>query len=309
MTDSHSLSRTQAWLESLRPRTLPLAFASIVVGSALAWWQGVYDPLVAFLALLTAGLLQILSNLANDYGDAVKGSDKPDRIGPMRGMQKGVITQAQMKRALIITVVLICLSGLALVWVACRTFSDFLGFLLLGLLSIIAAITYTVGTRPYGYLGLGDISVLIFFGWLSVMGTWYLQAHTLIPAIFLPATACGLLATAVLNINNLRDIDSDRVNGKNTLAVRLGPMRARRYHAFLLMGTLVCLALFNLFSLQSPWGWLFILAAPMLVRQAQYVMREHEAMAMRPMLERTVKGALLTNVLFSIGVILSQANF
>jgi len=309
MTDSHSLSRTQAWLESLRPRTLPLAFASIVVGSALAWWQGVYDPLVAFLALLTAGLLQILSNLANDYGDAVKGSDKPDRIGPMRGMQKGVITQAQMKRALIITVVLICLSGLALVWVACRTFSDFLGFLLLGLLSIIAAITYTVGTRPYGYLGLGDISVLIFFGWLSVMGTWYLQAHTLIPAIFLPATACGLLATAVLNINNLRDIDSDRVNGKNTLAVRLGPTRARRYHAVLLMGTLVCLALFNLFSLQSPWGWLFILAAPMLVRQAQYVMRENEAMAMRPMLERTVKGALLTNLLFSIGVILSQANF
>ncbi len=309
MTDSHSLSRTQAWLESLRPRTLPLAFASIVVGSALAWWQGVYDPLVAFLALLTAGLLQILSNLANDYGDAVKGSDKPDRIGPMRGMQKGVITQAQMKRALIITVVLICLSGLALVWVACRTFSDFLGFLLLGLLSIIAAITYTVGTRPYGYLGLGDISVLIFFGWLSVMGTWYLQAHTLIPAIFLPATACGLLATAVLNINNLRDIDSDRVNGKNTLAVRLGPTRARRYHAVLLMGTLVCLALFNLLSLQSPWGWLFILAAPMLVRQAQYVMREHEAMAMRPMLERTVKGALLTNLLFSIGVILSQANF
>lgn len=309
MTDSQSLSRTQAWLESLRPRTLPLAFASIVVGSALAWWQGVFDPVVAFLALLTAGLLQILSNLANDYGDAVKGSDKPDRIGPLRGMQKGVITQAQMKRALTITVALICLSGLALVWVACRTFSDFLGFLLLGLLSIIAAITYTVGTRPYGYLGLGDISVLIFFGWLSVMGTWYLQAHTLIPAIFLPATACGLLATAVLNINNLRDIDSDRINGKNTLAVRLGPERARRYHAFLLIGTLMCLALFNLFSLQSPWGWLFILAAPMLVRQAQYVVRERDPLAMRPMLERTVKGALLTNLLFAIGVILSQAHF
>ncbi len=309
MTDSQTLSRTQAWLESLRPRTLPLAFASIVVGSALAWWQGVFDPVVAFLALLTAGLLQILSNLANDYGDAVKGSDKPDRIGPLRGMQKGVITQAQMKRALIITVVLICLSGFALVWVACRTFSDLLGFLLLGLLSIIAAITYTVGTRPYGYLGLGDISVLIFFGWLSVMGTWYLQAHTLIPAIFLPATACGLLATAVLNINNLRDIDSDRINGKNTLAVRLGPERARRYHAFLLIGTLVCLALFNLFSLQSPWGWLFILAAPMLVRQAQYVVRERDPVAMRPMLERTVKGALLTNLLFAIGVILSQAHF
>lgn len=309
MTDSQSLSRTQAWLESLRPRTLPLAFASIVVGSALAWWQGVFDPVVAFLALITAGLLQILSNLANDYGDAEKGSDKPDRIGPLRGMQKGVITQAQMKRALIITVVLICLSGSALVMVACRTFSDFLGFLLLGLLSIIAAITYTVGTRPYGYLGLGDISVLIFFGWLSVMGTWYLQAHTLIASIFLPATASGLLAAAVLNINNLRDIDSDRDNGKNTLAVRLGPERARRYHAFLLIGTLVCLALFNLFSLQSLWGWLFILAAPMLVKQVQYVVREREPVAMRPMLERTVKGALLTNLLFALGVILSPVHF
>ena len=236
MTD---ISRTQAWLESLRPKTLPLAFAAIIVGTTLAWWQGHFDPLVAGLALVTAGLLQILSNLANDYGDAVKGSDKPDRIGPLRGMQKGVITQAQMKRALIITVVLICLSGLALVTVASKTTSDFIGFLVLGLLAIIAAITYTVGTRPYGYIGLGDISVLVFFGWLSVMGSWYLQAHTVIPALFLPATACGLLATAVLNINNLRDIDSDRENGKNTLAVRLGPVNARRYHAFLLIGALV----------------------------------------------------------------------
>ena len=138
------ISRTQAWLESLRPKTLPLAFAAIIVGTALAWWQGHFDPLVALLALITAGLLQILSNLANDYGDAVKGSDKPDRIGPLRGMQKGVITQQEMKRALIITVVLICLSGLALVAVACHTLADFVGFLILGGLSIIAAITYTV---------------------------------------------------------------------------------------------------------------------------------------------------------------------
>ncbi len=227
MNDSHSVSITRAWLESLRPRTLPLAFASIVCGSALAYWQGVFDPAVAGLALLTAGLLQILSNLANDYGDAVKGSDKEDRIGPLRGMQKGIITQAQMKRALIVTVVLICLSGLALVAVACHTPADFFGFLMLGLASIVAAITYTVGTRPYGYMGLGDISVLVFFGWLSVAGSWYLQAHMLAPLVFLPATACGLLATAVLNINNLRDIDSDRENGKNTLAVRLGPVAAR----------------------------------------------------------------------------------
>ncbi|MDU2939244.1 MAG: 1,4-dihydroxy-2-naphthoate polyprenyltransferase [Enterobacteriaceae bacterium] len=300
------LSPTQAWLESLRPKTLPLAFSAIVVGTALAWWQGHFDPLVAIMALVTAGLLQILSNLANDYGDAVKGSDKPDRIGPLRGMQKGAISLEQMKRALVITIVLTCVSGLALVAMAYQTMADFIGFLVLGCLSIIAAITYTMGNRPYGYIGLGDLSVLIFFGWLSVMGSWYLQAHSLIPAIILPATACGLLATAVLNINNLRDITSDRENGKNTLVVRLGPVNARRYHSVLLFGALICLALFNLISLRSPWGWLFILAAPMLFRQARYVMREHDPLAMRPMLERTVKGALLTNLLFVVGIILSQ---
>ncbi len=222
------------------------------------------------------------------------------------GDAKGVITRQEMKRALIITVVLICISGLALVAVACHTLTDFVGFLILGGLSIIAAITYTVGNRPYGYIGLGDISVPVFFGWLSVMGSWYLRAHTLIPALILPATACGLLATAVLNINNLRDINSDRENGKNTLVVRLGDVNARRYHACLLLGALLCLALFNLLSLHSPWGWLFILAAPLLIKQARYVMREREPAAMRLMLERTVKGALLTNLLFVIGILLSQ---
>ncbi|WP_342322805.1 1,4-dihydroxy-2-naphthoate polyprenyltransferase [Kosakonia sp. BYX6] len=309
MNETQSLSLTQAWLESLRPKTLPLAFAAIVVGTVLAWWQGYFDPLVAMLALITAGLLQILSNLANDYGDAVKGSDKPDRIGPLRGMQKGAISLAQMKRALMIVIALSCISGLLLVTAATQTMADFIGFLVLGGLSIIAAITYTVGKRPYGYLGLGDISVLIFFGWISVVGSWYLQAHMLIPAVILPATACGLLATAVLNINNLRDIESDRENGKNTLVVRLGPINARRYHAGLLIGALLCLALFNLFSLQSLWGWLFVLAAPLLIKQARFVLRERDPRAMPPMLERTVKGALLTNLLFVLGIILSQQNF
>jgi len=309
MNETQSLSLTQAWLESLRPKTLPLAFAAIVVGTVLAWWQGYFDPLVAVLALITAGLLQILSNLANDYGDAVKGSDKPDRIGPLRGMQKGAISLAQMKRALVIVIVLSCISGLLLVTAATQTMADFIGFLALGGLSIIAAITYTIGKRPYGYLGLGDISVLLFFGWISVMGSWYLQTHMLIPAVILPATACGLLATAVLNINNLRDIESDRENGKNTLVVRLGPINARRYHAGLLIGALLCLALFNLFSLQSLWGWLFVLAAPLLIKQARFVLRELDPRAMPPMLERTVKGALLTNLLFVLGIIISQTHF
>jgi 1,4-dihydroxy-2-naphthoate octaprenyltransferase len=302
MTD---ISRSQAWLESLRPKTLPLAFAAIIVGTVLAWEQGHFDPWVALLALITAGLLQILSNLANDYGDAVKGAINRTASGRCADAERGDYPQ-QMKRALIVTVALICLFGLALLCAAWQSVGDFIGFLALGGLSIVAAITYTVGTRPYGYIGLGDISVLVFFGWLSVLGSWYLQAHNVEAAIFLPATACGLLATAVLNINNLRDIDSDRQNGKNTLAVRLGPVNARRYHACLLLGALLCLALFNLLALHSAWGWLFILATPLLVKQARYVLRESDPLAMRPMLEKTVKGALLTNLLFVIGIIASK---
>lgn len=305
MAESQQISRARVWMESLRPKTLLLALAAIVVGTTLAWRQGYFAPGVALLALITAGLLQILSNLANDYGDAVKGGDNPERIGPLRGMQKGMISRTQMQRALVITVVLVCLSGLALLLAAWQSMADFIGLMTLGGLSIIAAITYTMGSRPYGYIGFGDISVLIFFGWLSVVGSWYLQAHTIVPALFLPATACGLLATAVLNINNLRDIDGDRQNGKNTLAVRLGPLNARRYHCCLLMGALVCLALFNLTSLHSLWGWLFILATPGLMQQARYVMHEQTPVAMVPMLGRAVKGALLTNLLFVIGVILS----
>ncbi|MDW9425157.1 1,4-dihydroxy-2-naphthoate polyprenyltransferase, partial [Yersinia enterocolitica] len=244
-------SQTQAWLESLRPRTLPLAFASIVTGSALAVWLDSFKPAVALLALLTAGLLQILSNLANDYGDAIKGSDTEERIGPLRGMQKGIITRHQMKVALIITVSLTVISGIALIAVACEKPSDVLGFLLLGLMAIVAAITYTVGSKPYGYMGLGDISVLVFFGWLSVAGTYYLQAGHFDSIVMLPATACGLLATAVLNINNLRDIENDKANGKNTLAVRLGPVVARYYHALLIVAAIFCLTLFNILYLHS----------------------------------------------------------
>ncbi|VFS68127.1 1,4-dihydroxy-2-naphthoate octaprenyltransferase [Kluyvera cryocrescens] len=250
------VSRTQAWLESLRPKTLPLACAAIIVGTALAWWQGHFDPIVAVLSLITASLLQILSNLANDYGDAVKGSDKPDRIGPLRGMQKGVITQEQMKRALIVTVALICLFGLALLFTAYQTLGDFIGFPGAG----------TAGDRCRHYLHRRYASLRLYwprrrFGtdflrlakrhWQLVFtGTQSEQARLSCPQ---PPAACW--PQPVLNINNLRDIDSDRENGKNTLARSPGPLNARRYHVCLLMGTLVCLALFNLISLHSPWGW------------------------------------------------------
>src|SRR5476651_568936 len=305
MTPCTTTSPAKAWLESLRLRTLPLAFASIVMGSAIATLQGVFHPLIALPALLTAGLLQILSNLANDYGDAEKGSDTPDRIGPLRGMQKGLITAPQMKQAIMLTVALTVISGIGLIAVACQKPSDVFGFLILGLLSIGAAITYTMGTRPYGYMGLGDVSVLVFFGWLSVGGSYYLQAGAFQFMVMLPATACGLLAAAVLNINNLRDIETDRQNGKNTLAVRLGPQWARYYHAFLLSGAVIFLALFTLLELHNLIGWLFMLAVPALYMQARFVLHETNPSGIRPMLEKTVKCALLVNILFAVGLLFS----
>ncbi|WP_391528128.1 1,4-dihydroxy-2-naphthoate polyprenyltransferase [Photorhabdus akhurstii] len=303
MNSSTSISQTQAWLESLRPKTLPLALAAIITGSALAAWTGHFKLPVALLALLTAAILQILSNLANDYGDVIKGSDTEKRIGPLRGMQKGIITASQMKKALKIIVLLACLSGGALITVACEEPGDIFGFLVLGLLAIIAAITYTVGAKPYGYMGLGDISVLIFFGWLSVAGTYYLQAGFFDSVVILPATASGLLSTAVLNINNLRDIEDDKRHGKNTLAVRLGPTKARYYHGCLIITAILCLALFTVQNSSGWSGWLFLLALPWLFKHMWYVLNEPTPEGMRPMLGQMVKAALLTNILFSVGLI------
>ncbi len=304
MSAQHSISRTQAWLESLRPKTLPLGLIAIVTGSALAYWTGHFELPIALLAILTAGTLQILSNLANDYGDAVKGTDTEERLGPLRGMQKGVITPAQMKKALIINVIISCVSGIALIIVACKKPEDAIGFLVMGLLAIVAAITYTVGKRPYGYMGLGDISVLIFFGWLSVIGTYYLQANAFNIVTLLPATACGLLSVAVLNINNMRDLENDIQAGKNTLAVRLGASGSRIYHTCVIAIAIICLIVFTLIYMHRWTAWLFLLAVPMLLLHIKRVNTALSGEAMRPLLEHMVKAALLTNILFSLGLVL-----
>ncbi|HGN0021840.1 TPA: 1,4-dihydroxy-2-naphthoate polyprenyltransferase [Proteus mirabilis] len=304
MSAQHSISRTQAWLESLRPKTLPLGLIAIVTGSALAYWTGHFELPIALLAILTAGTLQILSNLANDYGDAVKGTDTEERLGPLRGMQKGVITPAQMKKALIINVIISCVSGIALIIVACKKPEDAIGFLVMGLLAIVAAITYTVGKRPYGYMGLGDISVLIFFGWLSVIGTYYLQANAFNIVTLLPATACGLLSVAVLNINNMRDLENDIQAGKNTLAVRLGASGSRIYHTCVIAIAIICLIVFTLIYMHRWTAWLFLLGVPMLLLHIKRVNADLSGEAMRPLLEHMVKAALLTNILFSLGLVL-----
>jgi len=195
-----------------------------------------------FLALLTAFVLQILSHLANDYGDFVKGTDNDKRIGPQRALQSGLISQSEMKRALIICGTLTFALGISLILMAFgpEQMLQALGMLALGLAAIWAAIRYTVGKRPYGYAGLGDVFVVCFFGLVSILGVSFLYLGEINSALVLPALSYGFLAAGVLNINNMRDIDNDRDSNKRTLVVIMGAQNARFYHAGLILLAFLC---------------------------------------------------------------------
>ena len=292
------------WFSTARPKTLPLALASIIIGSALAYWAGKFDLIATLLAFITTILLQVLSNFANDYGDHVKGSDTAERIGPLRAIQHGAITGEQLKMAVIVLSVLSFISGAALSFYAYEGIEDLLVFLGLGVISIVAAITYTVGKKAYGYLGLGDLFVLIFFGFVAVIGVFYLQAHSLPLMIFIPAFGCGLLSVAVLNINNLRDINQDRKAGKNTLIVRIGSKNGRIYHAILLALSVVSYLIFAILNFKHWYNYLFLLAVPLLVKHGLFVYRHQDPIELRPILGQMAGLALITNLLFSLGIFL-----
>ncbi|PXZ03585.1 1,4-dihydroxy-2-naphthoate polyprenyltransferase [Gilliamella apicola] len=293
------------WMISLRPKTLVLSLSAILMGNALAYWQQSFDLSIMLLSIITASLLQILSNLANDYGDAVKGSDQQNLLGHKRGLQLGLITLEQLKIALWITVILCIMSGLVLLVLACNNYQQLLIFVLLGLGAIIAAITYTIGKKPYGYIGLGDLSVLIFFGLVAVIGSDYLQTKVLSASIALPAIASGLLAVGVLNINNLRDYDSDKQNHKRTLIVLIGKTYGCCYHFLLLMVSLSLFALFAYQNLHTYYSGLFLLTLPLYIKHIYLVFKFKTAKEAAPLLIQMVKLALLTNLLYCLGIILS----
>lgn len=233
------------WIQAARLRTLPLSVSGIIVGSAYAYYQGFSDWRVVVLALLTTLGLQVLSNYANDYGDGVKGTDA-NRIGEKRLVAAGVITAEQMKKAVIITAVLTFIIALLLIYVAFgkENFTLSLIFILLGIGSIGAAIKYTVGKSAYGYSGFGDLFVFIFFGLVSVVGSNFLFTHFIDWKLFLPATAIGLLSVAVLNLNNMRDIENDKIAGKNTLVVKMGLKWAKYYHQIIIVLGMICFMIF-----------------------------------------------------------------
>ncbi|PXA71538.1 MULTISPECIES: 1,4-dihydroxy-2-naphthoate polyprenyltransferase [Vibrio] len=294
------------WVDAARPKTLPLALVSILTGSVLAFSVGSWSWPVTGLALLTATLLQILSNLANDYGDALKGTDNEQRLGPMRAIQSGAVSLADMKQAMIINVLLTIVSGLALVFYALDSAQSIAAFLALGVLAILAAIAYTVGNKPYGYVGLGDVSVFIFFGLLGVSGSYFLHTGQIEWRLLLPSLGCGLLAVSVLNINNMRDIENDALCGKRTVVVRLGQQRAKIYHLLLLVGALCAFASYLLLQDRSAWLSVpFLFSLIVLFEHGQAVYRASQPVQMAPLLPNAVKCALVTNVLF-IAVVIAQ---
>ena len=262
------MNNLSVWLDALRLRTLPLATASIIVAAGMAVHHQIFDFNIFSLSLSTALLLQILSNLANDYGDSLTGADDEHRVGPQRAMQTGIITNQSMQRAILLTVILTLISGISLLTVALAddVFSWFL-FLGLGALAILAAITYTMGKVPYGYRALGDLAVFLFFGLLGVIGSFYLYGLSANWLLLLPASSIGMLSAAVLNINNIRDVENDTKHNKTTLVVLFGRSVAFKYHLFLIFCAPL-LSSYYLFSLENTqlWQYIFLLAMSPLLK-------------------------------------------
>ncbi|MCL2073858.1 MAG: 1,4-dihydroxy-2-naphthoate octaprenyltransferase [Marinilabiliaceae bacterium] len=230
------MNKLKPWIISLRLRTLALSFSAMLMGSIVAYRTGCFRWEILILSAITTLLLQILANISNDYGDAVLGADNENRVGPTRMIQSGVISLKEMKIAIIICTLLSFVSGVVLVLVSFKDIS--LGafvFIFLGITAIVSAICYTIGRKPYGYRGFGDIFVFIFFGFFGVAGTYFLHGLKWDWAILLPASTIGFFSTAVLNLNNIRDLETDKVCGKNTLVVKIGRYPALWYNFFLIL--------------------------------------------------------------------------
>jgi 1,4-dihydroxy-2-naphthoate octaprenyltransferase len=302
------------WIEAARLRTLPLSVSGIIVGSMYALanpTDNVLTPTDVFnweifaFALLTTLGLQVLSNFANDYGDGVKGTDNEDRIGPKRAIQSGVISPQAMKRALVITSVLTLISAIFLIYVAFG--EDNIGYsvfyLILGILAIASAIRYTVGNSAYGYRGYGDLFVFIFFGLVSTLGVNFLYSKQLDFVLVLPATAIGLLSVGVLNLNNMRDEASDRKSGKNTVVVKMGGEKAKKYHYVVIITAMVLVVVFAILSDFRFDQYLFLLAYIPLIKHLITVSKNTDAKLLDPELKKVALSTFLLSVLLSVSMI------
>ncbi len=254
--------KIKPWISAFRLRTLPLSVSGIIIGACLAAHNGAFNIFIFVTAILLTISLQILSNLANDYGDGVKGTDNENRVGPERAIQSGAISEDEMMLGIKNNILIVVALAVALIYMSfgvSHLLLSLLFFLLAGL-SIYAAITYTVGDSAYGYRGLGDVFVFIFFGLVSVGGSYILFVKQIDHHIFLPAISLGLLSAGVLNLNNMRDIEPDKVSNKITLAVKLGKSKAKRYHFFLIISAIIVSMLFGILYFSSFYNVLFFIA-------------------------------------------------
>ena len=297
---------TKIWIRAARLRTLPLSISGVIVGNALCVQQANFSWLLFVLMLLTAVTFQIVSNLANDYGDGVKGTDNAGRIGPERVLQSGLLSRQALKKGIVGVALVSLLLALILITAAfgSNSWMYFLIFLGLAIFSIWAAISYTVGDKAYGYRGLGDVFVFVFFGLVSVMGAYFLQLKEFSLAAVAMAVVVGLLSVAVLNLNNMRDRESDAAVGKRTLAVLLGALGAKYYHYFLIGGAVVILIVFSVQQTVS-FSWLVGLGVFPLLFHLLSVIKNKDAKTLDPELKKvalaTFALSLLIFISYSLG--------
>jgi 1,4-dihydroxy-2-naphthoate octaprenyltransferase len=300
------MTSTSIWLKAFRLRTLPLALSATILGSFLGFAEDKFKWGVFIFGSLTTLFLQILSNLANDYGDALKGTDGESRIGPQRVTQSGLVSRKQMRWMIGIFVTLSLASGSLLIWIGLRD-GNLLGyslFFLMGFAAIFAAIKYTIGKRPYGYVGLGDLMVFVFFGILGVAGTYFLHTQSFHLSILLPAASVGLLSVGVLNLNNLRDHENDALSGKNTLVVRMGVPWAKAYHVILL-GTAFLFALaYTVVHFESYLQLLLLVPVPLLVSDVKKVITNTVPLELNQELKKLAVATLLFSLSFGLGLVL-----
>ena len=286
------MTTREEWIAGARPKTLPAAIAPVLVGTAFAGYNA--NAVNFFLALVVGVALQVGVNYANDYSDGVKGTDK-DRVGPMRLVGSGAATPEAVKRAALIAIAIAVVAGVSL---AAR--SSWI-LIALGALSIIAAWTYTGGPKPYGYFALGEVSVFIFFGLVATLGTYFAHVGSLSFEVLLASFAMGCLASAILVLNNLRDLEKDKLAGKITLAVKIGHSQTRRfYQALLFTPLLIALAL-----VPTSFYFLFaFLALPQILKVTASIRTGASGSALIELLERTGKIQIIYSIAISLASLL-----
>jgi 1,4-dihydroxy-2-naphthoate polyprenyltransferase len=293
------------WIEAARIRTLPLSVSGILVGSFYAMSQAIFNWKIVIFALSTTICLQILSNFANDYGDGVKGTDNEDRVGPKRAVQSGAISKQAMKVAMFFMAFLTLLSALSLIYFSFkgRYFLYSIVFFILGLLAISSAIRYTVGKNPYGYRGLGDVFVFVFFGLVSTIGIYFMFSKSMDWLLLLPATAIGFLSVGVLNLNNMRDEESDRKSNKNTIVVKMGGKWAKNYHFFLIISAMILVLVFAYLCEFNFDQYMFLVAYFPLTRHLITVYRNKNPKTLDPELKKLALSTFLLSLLLSLALI------